>query len=371
MRTFLTILSISLMISSCSSEEKDLPVEIEPLEVDTESAEEKIIYRDTTHTFSDVGEFYSFGSRSYDTLISIKQKKYRLLLESRLDPDMRILHNQSYPDGDILNCYSSVGYQGHYTISLFEGEKTVFALKLTKEDFKKAEYSLILVSDTYLPQLIEYNETFNALVFQVPFNAEGSCWASHALLLIGLDGEIKLVDKLSGTGGNYANHDVQITADHSKLVSLNAIHYADGKSLSFIKENVNLMGVDLFDDCLLVVYENGKHAEKNTYLKDYYGKTLLNFKYEGWTGGLGYQFLWEKVKDAYYLMDETNNCLIRVQKQNGKWNYTNLSFANMDEFDGTPHPNDIMVDLSTEINEFTFYFDTASGKIRKITPEEY
>lgn len=365
MRTFLTILSISLLLSSCSSEEKDLPAEIAPLEVDTESIEEKTIYRDTTHTFSDVGEFYSYGNNSYDTLISIKQKKYRLHLESRLDPDMRILHNKCFPDGDILDCYSSVGYQGYYTVSLFDGEKTIFTLELTKEDFKKAEYDLVLVSDAYLPHFIEYNQAFNALIFQAHFNAEGTCWVSDALLLIGLDGQVKLVDRLSGSGGNYANYDVQITADHSKLVSSNAIHYANGKSLSFIKENATLMGVDLFDDCLLVVYENGKHAEKNAYLKDYGGKTLLNFKYEGWTGAMGYQFLRKKVKDAYYFIDETNNYLIRVQKQNGKWNYTNLAFANMNEFDGTPYPNDIMVDLSTEVSPFIFYFDTASGKIRK------
>ena len=330
---------------------------------------DEVKYSDTVHHFSDRGEFYSYGSDSYDTLISIKQKKYRLHLESRLSPDVRILHNENVPDGDILHCYSSVSYQGFYTFSLFQGEKKVFKINLTKEDFKKAEYGLVLISDAYLPQFIEYNNAFDALIFEVGFNAEGTCWASNALLLIGLDGKVKLVDQLSGTGGNSANYNVQITPDRSRLISSTAIHYPHGKSLSLMKDDARLMGVDLFDDCLLVVYEfDEKDPQKNAYLKDYSGKTLLNFKYQGWTGGLGYSFLRTKVKDAHYFIDEVNKCLTRLRKENNQWVFSKLPFSNMIEFDGNQRQNEQFVDLSTEVTEFIFYFDTTSGQIRKITP---
>lgn len=371
----LLFLVVYLLISSCSTEIKDTKeqgIETETEKERSEVKEDQLIYSDTTHTFSDVGEFYSFERKIEDTLISIKGKKYRLRLECQLDQNKRLIHNESYPDKTVLHQYTTVGYQAHFEISLFDKETLVFKSKLTKEDFKEAYYGLVLESGAHLPQFVQYNKAFNSLVFQVPFYINDSDVMCDALLVIGMNGKTKIVDHLSSASGNSANHNVQITPNQLYLLSRNSIYSPDGNSVDFAENSKsNLLGTDLFDDCILVVYEFDKTTHpKNAYLKDYSGKTLLNFKYEGWTGALGYSFLREKVKNAFYFIDEQNKRLIQVEKVNNKWIYVNLPFSGMSEFDGNQQATEHLLDLSTEITDFIFYLDTTSGKIRKITPPE-
>lgn len=374
MKLLFVFISMLFLFIRCSGDAENVDITIQ--EVDSEDSMEKVekpIYTDTTHTFIGLGEFNSNGDDSFDTIISIKQKNYRLHLECELDSNNRLIYNESYPNKNVLHQYTTVGYQGYYEISLFDGETTIFKTKLTKEDFKKAYYGLVLESGAYLPQLIQYNKAFNSIIFQVPFYINESDVMCDALLVMGMDGKVKIIDYLSSSSGNSANNDVQITPNQSLILSRNSIYSPNGNSIDFTKNSKsNLMGTDLFDDCLLVVYEfDPKDHPKNAYLKDYKGKTLLNFKYQGWSGGLGYSIIRKKVKDAYYFIDEVNKHLVQVKKVDNKWMNTNLPFSEMIEFDGEEYLADQLVDLTTETRESIFYFNTKSDKIRKITPEEY
>lgn len=375
MKSVVLFLTLLVLLLSCSEDAENVVEEVAAIDnIDEQSSEvPETIYTDTIHHFMDLSDFDFNGPNSYDTIISINEKRFRLNVESELDSSKRILFNEKYPENNTLHQYTTVGYQGYYTISLFNGNKTVFKTKLTKEDFKKAYYGLVIESGAYLPQLVQYNKSFNAFIFQVPFYINDSDVMCDALLVIGLDGKVKIVDHLASSSGNSANYSVQFTKNQSSIISRNSIYHSDGSSIDFSKNSKsNLMGTDIFDDCLLVVYDydSEKHP-KNAYLKDYKGNTLLNFEYTGWTGALGYSFLRKKVKNAYYFIDEGNKRLIRVRKTNGKWNYTNLPFSNMSEYDENQRINEVEVDLSTEISQFFFYIDTVSGKIRKSTQETF
>lgn len=333
----------------------------------------KVIYTDTIHQFYGISEYhtFTFNKASYDSLISINDKIYRLYVECELDSNQRVAFNDSYSDGGKLYSTTQIGYQGYYNFSLFDGDKQVFRRKLTKEDFKESVYSWVVASDAFLPKLVEYNSAFNAFIFACPFHIEGSCSSTEALLVLGLDGKVQLVDYLSSPSGNSTNWNVQFSPDHKALVSNSAIHFPNGKSINFDGKPTYILGTDVFDDCLLVVYDyNEKKHPKNAYLKDYKGKTLLNFKYTGWTGALGYSFLYKKVQSAYYFIEDDQRHLLQLKKENGKWKKTLLPFSNMEEFDGNEHPNDQMVDLSTEGKRFIFYFDASNAEIRKERQEE-
>lgn len=332
---------------------------------------EKLVYSDTIHQFTGLADFDFTGKQKYDTLILMNGKRFRLNVECELDSSKRIIFNENYPENHILYQYTTVGYQAYYNFSLYDGTKTIFRTKLSKEDFKKAYYGLVIESGAYLPQFLHYNKSFNAIVFEVPFYINESDVICNALLVIGLDGKVKIVDHLASSSGNSANYSVQMTKDKSSLISRNSIYHSDGNSVDFTKNSKSsLMGTDVFDDCLLVVYDyDSKKHPKNAYLKDYNGKTLLNFEYTGWTGGLGYSFLRKKVKNAYYFIDEVNKQLTRLRKENGKWNYRNLPFSNMEDYDDVKRASEVEVDLTTETAPFVFYIDTVSGKIRIFTQE--
>lgn len=374
MRPFFAIFACLVLLASCAGDVENEDEEIAGIETDHKKNNEftDVIFTDTIHEFYGISTYeqHYFGKDSYDTLVSIKNKTYRLKVECELDSNQRIVYNGRFPDGDKLYLTTQVGYQGYYTFSLFNGSKQLFKRKLTKEDFKESEYSWVIASDAFLPRLVEYNSAFDAFIFACPFRIEGSCSSTEALLVMGVDGKVQLVDYLSSPSGNSTNWEVQFTPGHKALVAHSAIHFPNGRSISFKKDQSYIMGTDVFDDCLLVVYEyDAKKHPKNAYLKDYNGTTLLNFKYTGWTGGLGFSFLREKVKNAHYFIDEDNNYLIRVRKEKGKWKYRNLPFSNMEEYNGIQTVNEVKVDLSTEVTPFFFYIDTESGKIRKTSPE--
>lgn len=379
MKSFFVFLTLLFLLVSCSGDAENTDkkvnnVEQEDVVEDISELDPEVSYTDTIHEFYGLpdDDYYYFGnSDSHDTLITIKNKQYRLHVECELDRNQRVLRNAKYPNGDKLYMSSIVGYQAYYTFSLFDGTKQLFKRKLNKEDFKEADYWLVVTSDAYLPNFIQYNPRFDALIFQVPFYIDGSCSVSDALLVMGLEGKVKTVDYLSSPSGHNTSNDIQITPDKRHLITSSYIHNSDGTKRSFIKKGLIHMGTDVFDDCLLVVYEyDAKTQPKNAYLQDYAGKTLLNFKYQGWTGGLGFYFLYRKIKNAYYFIDEDNKYLIKVRKENGKWKSTNLPFSSMQEFDGNQAANEVEVDLTTEVTRFTFYINTENGKIRKVTPED-
>lgn len=370
MRAILFLCLAFLLFSGCSSNKTSEPVASNSEQADLDTLEE-IVYSDTIRNFTDVGDFEFNGPSTYDTTITIEGRTYRLHLESELFQNQRVKTVDKFESDGKLYIHTYVGYQGRYRIALYQEEKKLFDRTLKKEDFEDAIYSLVVESDAYLPELIAYNSAFKSLVFHVPFYLSETCWSTNALLVMDLNGKVKFVDGLDVPMGNSSNYFVQFSPSKKHMVSGSGIHHANGKYVDLSKKSSSLMGIDVFSNCLLAVYEyeEGKH-DKNAYLVDYEGKKLLNFRYEGWTGGLGYHFPYEKVHGNYYFIDEVNKRLIRLKK--GKvWSYQFLPFSSMKEFDGKIRIGEIPFSIQTEIHSYQFYLNAQTNKLRKTTPIEY
>lgn len=361
---------LSLVLFASCEPDNDSKQEQEIQAEEKADSLEETTYTDTVLSFTDVHEFEFSGPKSTDETITIDGKKYRLHLECELLKNQRLSDTEKFGSDGTLHINTYVGYQAKYRFTLFQGEKIIFDHTLKKEDFKESIYSLVLESDAYLPELVTYNAAFKSLVFYVPFYIEGSCWATNALLVLDMNSKVKFVDELSTPMGNSRNRDVQFSPSKKHMISYSAIHHADGKHVKLGNKSTSIMGTNVFSDCILAVYEyeKGKH-DKNAYLLDYEGKTLLNFRYEGWTGALGYHFPFKKVHGNYYYIDETNKRLIQLKK--GKtWSYKYFPFSGMKEFDGMLKSGEIAFFFQTETQRYHYFLDVRSMKIRKITPKE-
>lgn len=324
-----------------------------------------------------------------DTTLLINGQRYRLLVTTMSDSSRKLTYTPKYNKASGGPADSTqleepdvvMGIDMVLRFTLLDAHnKPVFRRELRKKDFNGVITQDILVpSEPQQPAFLGYVDALKSFAFQQTFYIPDTDVGSYAVLLLGLDGQVRELTYSNALAVDHTDCDPQLAPNGQGLLTCTQLLVPGRKPISLRKPAAQIvLARFLSDTTLLTVYAYGTYrytqdeaggrsmefveptqmrAAPNSFVMNLKGQSLTSFRYNGYTQELGYSVPSRYVAqtNTYYLLDE-NRGLRLINKRNPA-STQEVRFQQMARFKPPQKPREVRFQIQGGMANLEFYID--------------